>query len=241
MAPCRAGETGLDSGYTVRESARAKYLQLKIGRYGEVEVVLPRGMSRRHVAPFVARHHDWIEAQRRRHRRRGGEVQQGLPQQVALTAVGEHWQVHYQSSPSSRLSCRRRAGHDCIVVRSPDEQRSRSLLQRWLSRQGRYHLVPWLQRVSEETGLAFSGVSIRGQKTRWGSCNRHGHISLNRSLLLLAPATVRYVLVHELCHTLHLNHSAAYWRCVERFAPDYRLHERLLNEAAFALPQWLTH
>jgi predicted metal-dependent hydrolase len=64
--------------------------------------------------------------------------------------------------------------------------------------------IPWLKRVSKKTGLSYAAASIR-QQTRWGSCSSRRLINLNARLLFLPPNLVTYVLVHELCHTKHLN------------------------------------
>jgi len=84
-----------------------------------------------------------------------------------------------------------------------------------------------------------SKVQVRLQRTRWGSCSSNGTISLNASLLLLEPALVGYLMVHELSHLRCLNHSAKYWRHVERFVPDYRSLDRRLAEAWTELPLWV--
>jgi predicted metal-dependent hydrolase len=114
-----------------------------------------------------------------------------------------------------------------------------SALRRWLARKGREHLVPWLERVSAELELPYSGVTLRGQKSRWGSCSARRHINLNYALLFLPPHCVRYLFVHELCHTVHLNHSPRYWALVARKEPDYRRLEKELRQGSRLVPPWL--
>ena len=107
------------------------------------------------------------------------------------------------------------------------------------ARRAKQQLPPWLQQTSEELGLAYSGVSIRGQRTRWGSCSAKGRINLNYALLFLEPDLVRYLFVHELCHTVHLNHSRRYWELVESKEPHYRYYEKGLKLASSQVPAWL--
>jgi predicted metal-dependent hydrolase len=76
--------------------------------------------------------------------------------------------------------------------------------------------------VSIQTSLPYNRVSIRGQKTRWGSCSSDKNINLNYKLLFLEPEFVKYIIIHELCHTIHLNHSREFWQLVGDFYPDYR-------------------
>ena len=84
-------------------------------------------------------------------------------------------------------------------------------LQRWLSGVARRHFEPQLQQLSARTGLPCSRVHIRMQRTCWGSRSSSGTISLNLSLLFLEPDLVHYLMVHELCHARHMNHSKRFW------------------------------
>jgi len=84
-------------------------------------------------------------------------------------------------------------------------------------------------------GVTYGSVTIRTQKTRWGSCTGKGDLNFN-CLLMLAPEEIRdYVVVHELCHRKHMDHSSAFWAEVERFCPDYKLHRKWLKDNGAAL------
>jgi predicted metal-dependent hydrolase len=79
-----------------------------------------------------------------------------------------------------------------------------------------------LRELAVEQGLAVSRISVRNQRTRWGSCGRDGHICLNWRLVVM-PTWVRdYVIIHELMHLRRLDHSPAYWRMVAAACPTYR-------------------
>ena len=80
------------------------------------------------------------------------------------------------------------------------------------------------------TGGSFSRITIRDQKTRWGSCSGKGTLSFNWRLMLAPPAVLDYVVVHELCHLTHMDHSKAFWTLVESVCPDYRIHRKWLKE-----------
>ncbi|MDE6404610.1 MAG: M48 family metallopeptidase [Lachnospiraceae bacterium] len=80
------------------------------------------------------------------------------------------------------------------------------------------------------TGGSFQRITIRDQKTRWGSCSAKGTLSFNWRLMLAPPAVLDYVVVHELCHLTHMDHSKAFWTLVESVCPDYRIHRKWLKE-----------
>ena len=88
---------------------------------------------------------------------------------------------------------------------------------------------------ARELGVTFGRITIRSQRSRWGSCAASGNLSFN-CLLLLAPEEVQdYVVVHELCHRKEMNHSPAFWAEVERVMPDYRNRKAWLKEHGASL------
>jgi predicted metal-dependent hydrolase len=96
-------------------------------------------------------------------------------------------------------------------------------------------LIPRLRELAAQHGLTVGAVSIRNQRSRWGSCSQDGAISLNYRLVLMPPAVADYVLIHELMHLQQQNHGPRFWRLVERACPDYRESERWLRRHGRAL------
>ena len=87
-----------------------------------------------------------------------------------------------------------------------------------------------VRRFAPQVGVTYGRITIRNQKTRWGSCSSKGNLNFN-CLLMLAPSEVRdYVVVHELCHRLEMNHSPRFWAEVERILPDYKARIKWLKE-----------
>jgi predicted metal-dependent hydrolase len=106
-------------------------------------------------------------------------------------------------------------------------------------RVGHAALGPRLQRLADECGFSFARMQVRRQRTRWGSCSIGGTISLNICLLFLDPAVVRYLMIHELCHTRHMNHSRRFWSLVETHEPQYRALDRELLRGWQRVPRWV--
>jgi len=79
-------------------------------------------------------------------------------------------------------------------------------------------------------GVTYKRVTIRSQKTRWGSCSSNGNLNFNCLLMLLPDAVADYVIIHELCHLIEPNHSDAFWRTVEKYCPDYKMLKQYLRE-----------
>ena len=117
-----------------------------------------------------------------------------------------------------------------------ERQRARALaakrpasLDRELRARAESELPPQLLALAARHGLAVRRVSIRDQRSRWGSCSPTGHISLNFRLLLMPPDVREYILIHELMHLRRANHSRAFWRLVEAACPGFRAAERWLR------------
>ena len=84
-------------------------------------------------------------------------------------------------------------------------------------------------------GVTWEKITIRAQRSRWGSCSRQGNLNFN-CLLMLAPSEIRdYVVIHELCHRKYLNHSAQFWAEMERYCPDYRIRRKWLKDNGASL------
>jgi len=225
----------------VRHSTRARRLALRVFPHGVVELVVPPRTGRRSVEAFLRSHADWIAKARRHFQASAVATAFAPPEEIHLAALGEHWLLRHLPGNPRLKELPAPAGGE-LHLRGPDDHDWRRLrLRRWLLARGRATLVPWLARVSEESGLRFSGVTVRRQRSRWGSCSASGGISLNCALLFLEPALVRYLFLHELAHTEHLNHSRAFWRCVARLEADFEALESRLGQAWRAVPAWVSY
>ncbi|MEN8169550.1 MAG: SprT family zinc-dependent metalloprotease [Pseudomonadota bacterium] len=231
------GQAPWREAMVLRRNPRAKYVRLKIHPPGRVEVVMPSGFDERGLPVILDQHTAWVE-ERLLHLSGQPVELQGPPSRIKLPAIDDQWRLEYMPRGGTRNSCRERTDGVLTVSADNDEQR-RELLKRWLARKAKQQLIPWLKETSDELALPFSGVTIRGQRTRWGSCSAKGHINLNYALLFLQPDLVRYLFVHELCHTVHLNHSHRYWALVQGKEPHYRIMEKALKRAAYEVPAWL--
>ena len=87
-----------------------------------------------------------------------------------------------------------------------------------------------VEHFAARIGVSYGRITLRCQKTRWGSCSTAGNLNFNVLLMLAPPEVLDYVVIHELCHRLEMNHSARFWDLVSRYDPDQRLHRAWLKE-----------
>jgi predicted metal-dependent hydrolase len=214
-------------------------MSIRVLAGGCVEIVVPPWMRPRAIEQFVHRHRGWVDRKVREFRFRTPTSLGPLPESIDLAACGEVWPL--QPNPRARRAVRVVAGTMTLEV-SADPQRLdevRRGLQRWLVARARGVFVPWLERLTVETGLPAGGIQVRRQRTRWGSCSPRATISLNCCLLFQSPAVVRYLLLHELCHTRHMNHSRRFWKLLSRHEPDCRALDRALTGGWQNVPAWV--
>jgi predicted metal-dependent hydrolase len=239
-----AGKSKPMPEYRVRESFRAKNVSLRITTQHGLEVVIPQGFDRGRIPAIVSKKQSWIEKTLHRLEQQRAQLaakpKQTLPTQLDLRAIGETWKLEYEERPGDRVGLIEKSkGVLLIYGRIDHPPTCRAVLQKWLAHMAKKHLTPWLRSVSWEVDLPYKTASVRGQKTLWASCSHRKTISLNYKLLFLSPALVRYVLIHELSHTIHLNHSPQFWALVGQKEPNYKKLDTELRKAVHCVPDWL--
>ena len=233
-------EPDFESGFSVRESNRARRLSIKVYPRGRVEVVVPRRTSARAVREFVEAHRDWIRETRAAFAAEHRPEPFALPTSVQLPAIGRAFCVRYERDTGGHAVRYRAVGNTVVLSgRTDNEGLCVAALKRWLRALGRREYEPRLCALSVETGNSFHKLHVRGQKTCWGSHSSTGTISLNYCLMFLEPRLMRYVMIHELCHARHMNHSARFWRLVGSFERDYRRLDKALNSCWKRIPTWV--
>ena len=204
--------------YRIRRSDRARRVRVSVDGAGVVEVVLPRRAPERHAAEAVRELAPWIERRRRAAARAAAEVAR-MPGTVPY--LGETLRLHPERG---RTRVHRRG--DVLLVPPGD---AKPALERWYRRQARLEIAPRLDAATARAGTKYSGLTIRGQRTRWASCSSKGAMSFNWRLLLAPPEVLDYVVEHEVCHIEVMDHSPRFWALLAARVPDWRAHSAWLR------------
>ena len=202
---------------------RARRYIVRVRPDGTVRVTIPRGGSRSEALRFVQKHLSWIHGERRRVRT--AHAPRIWTEGTTLMLYGEPVVLHLVGSGDE---CR--AVYGGRRVRVPDSARDlRPFVEADLRALARQELVARVFALAAHHGFSVSRVTIRDQRSRWGSCSPNGRIALNFRLVQMPPAICDYVLLHELMHLEQQNHSVRFWRLVERACPEFRTAERWLK------------
>jgi predicted metal-dependent hydrolase len=225
-------------GWHVRISRRARRLSMRVFPGGRVEVVVPPGVGLPAIERFVARHRAWAERRVRDYALLAPACGERRPASLDLPLTGQRWAVEYE--PARRAAVHQRAdGVLQVRLASATDRAVGQLLLRWLAGIATDELRQRLEETSRETGIDYVRMHLRRQRTRWGSCSVAGTISLNVCLMFQRPGVVRYLLVHELCHRLQMNHSPRFWSLVESHEPGWRALDAELLKGWRNVPAWV--
>ncbi len=240
LFPPECDPPGTLPGFSIRESARAKRLSIKVFPRGAVEVVVPRRTRPREVQEFVSENRAWIERAREAFAADHPPEAFQLPNCIELPAIGRVVRVRYlRRSAATSVRYSEKRGVLTLAGTTGDDAPCVAAIRRWLSVTARRAFEPRLKALSALTESPYAKMHVRAQKSCWGSRSSSGTISLNLCLLFLEPALVRYLMIHELCHAHHMNHSKRFWRRVGQYETDYRRLDRALAESWRDVPAWL--
>ena len=193
-----------------------------------IRVTIPRGGSKREALRFVSENLIWIEKQFQSHRLKNSfkSVNQ-LSNQSAIFYQGRL----VQFTSSSNIDAKNlRFANLCIPKRNIDQENYKETIETFLFGLAKSTLTERTQQLANQHCFQPNRISIRNQKTRWGSCSNSRTISLNWRLIQV-PAYVRdYVILHELAHLEFLDHSPQFWRRLNNLCPNLKSAESWLNE-----------
>jgi predicted metal-dependent hydrolase len=196
---------------------RARRYVLRVTDAGDVVVTMPRWGSIGEARAFAAQHLAWIA--RERLRRVAESTARAWAPGSEIWLRGERCVIELDEGcvRAGDITARVRPGADI-----------KEALRRAMRDQAKRELPPRLLQLAHGAGLRVRKISVRDQRSRWGSCSTRGSIALNWRLLLMPPAVRDYVLWHELMHLKRADHSPKFWQLVEQVCPDYRDAKRWL-------------
>lgn len=195
-----------------------KSLSITVDREGKVVVRMPYGMPKARAVEFLELHRDWVM---RQVARRGKRLE--LHDGAEISLFGE------------RLTLASgKTGRDGDILYLPEEGREEALVK-YTIRLARTFMRKLTEEIAEQYGFDFSGVRITRARGRWGSCSAKGNISYSFRIVFLPLHAIRAIAVHELCHTRQMNHSATFWREVEKIMPNYPLVRKELKKYEYVM------
>jgi predicted metal-dependent hydrolase len=212
--------------YKLVKSHRAKYIRIKISNIGELSVVLPRGIAEKHAHGFMQKKSNWVA---KTVNKMSLVKPYSFPEKLDLSLINEVWEIEYITENKPLKLEEVAQGNLQLSGSLEDWTNVKTRLNQWCKLKAKIVFKEMLEKIAEEHGFHFNRLSIRSQKTRWGSCSMNKNISLNSKLLFMPKEIVKYVMIHELCHTIEMNHSVNFWQLVEDCDAHYKNNRKQLK------------
>lgn len=193
--------------YTHKVHSRSKSIKIHLEPNGEVVVTTPRFTPKIAIKAMIRKNKTWIEKQLLR-----------IKQQQNLMESATQLQIFGKTHFKEKL-----------------QLNSQKEVDRFLKSTATRYILPRTKKIAEEMGINFGRVTLRQQKTRWGSCSSQGNLNFNWRLVHFPTPVVDYVIIHELAHRKQMNHSAHFWDLVRKHDPAYAQHRGWLKRHGLTL------
>lgn len=215
-----------------RSRRRRKTLAIIPRRDGTLSLQIPWRMTRKQVDEFIQTERKWIIQSITAANQKTRYAQQ--PNSVNY--LGQHYPVIIQTSALLRGNGFCEKTDDALIIHLPAHisdtdkmEWAQEILNEWLKDQASRIFRERADFYAPQLGVQYQSIRLTDPRTRWGSCDRSGNLVLSWRTVMAPLSLIDYLIVHELAHIIHFNHSARYWRCVEKVIPDYKQRRDALN------------
>ena len=212
--------------YTVVKQKR-KTATIVITDHLEVLVKVPQYMTKKQIESLVDKHEKWITESLEKKRNFSEKNDWYHTNQILY--LGQYWTVNQISD----LGQKARAffdGKRFIVISDGSEAVARAQMERFFRKQAQEIIMPLVNEYAHLLEVTYAKVTMRKQATRWGSCSAKGNLSFNVKILCAPMDMIAYVVLHEVMHLKHFNHSRTFWREIETVMPDYKRRMNYFKE-----------
>ena len=225
----------------VIRSKRAAHIRMRITPDANLEFVMPCGLDSALAGQFALRHMDWILKNLAAVAARPAQNAKRRPESLPLAFLGHKFKITYEYKRAAWCGLKCDFENDTLNISGNifDDGLFYESIGEFLKRAASKYITPFLLETAQSASFAMPHVSYRIQKRRWGSCSQRGTLSINALLLFMREECVRYVLIHELCHTLEMNHSERFWNHVAKFCPNYGKLKLEIEKTALTIPDGL--
>lgn len=221
-----------------------KTVCLSVNKDGSVTIKAPRLYpTDGELKNFVEQKMDWIILQRdRQQEREDMRLVRRFETDYSFPYLGEERLVEMQRGKKTSISFE----NDKIIIKTPHLdalendyeapenekiiEKLQTDLKKWYKKQAYAYISKRVEHYQSIVGVTVNSVSIKSRKSQWGSCDSNGDLTFSWRLVMACPDAIDYVVVHELCHRKHMDHSRAFWNEVHKVMPDFKRQKQWLEE-----------
>ena len=215
--------------YTVKRSSRAKHARLEVSVKTGLAVVIPSSYKINDISDLLRKKGRWILDKLRKYAD-GHPITKGkgLSNGDFIPYLGRHLKVVTRHDPGTAVSVKLEKNRLLVDLNSQNG-RLNLVLEWWYRQQAERLIKQRADELCSQLGVSYGRVTIRGAKTRWGSCSQKGNLNFNWKLMMAPEPVIDYVIIHELAHLKEMNHSKNFWKLVAEHCPKWRNHKKWLK------------
>lgn len=213
--------------YQTRFSRKAKRITIKVEYPQQIIVSAPKRTPKKIIDKFVKQQQAWIQQQLKRLKQKSLLIES----EDHLLIFGKKYQKINQFQPKHPIGVF--IQQDQLLLNFPQEMEKNDVAQElslFIKKTGRTYLKKRVEQLAGKMKVEYNRLTLRNQKTRWGSCSGQQNLSLNWRLIHYAPKLIDYVIIHELAHLKQHNHSRQFWQLVKQFDSNYKQHRTQLKK-----------
>lgn len=220
---------GRTISYFLIRSRQARNYRITYLDNATFRITVPRGQKNPDPEELLSSHRRWISNRLKNERKRQVPPPE-LKDGGTIPLLGVPWQLNKQTGSTRRPSWIYQPEDQTVCICARDSSGIVKALELWYKHMAGDFLAHRIPYWTTRMRVSPAGFRIKNQKTIWGSCSHRGSLNFNWRIMILSPGAADYLIIHELAHLKHLNHSPSFWNMVERFCPDYKAGRREIKD-----------
>lgn len=212
--------------YQVQRNSRSRNLRIRITAKAEVIVSAPPRINDTAILRFVTQHSDWINRNLAKIKVRTSHIR---PDELMVFGHTYKKVIHSLDDRTTRHPVFIQGEELHIQPVSSAASSAQRTFETFLKTTAQKYIIPRTKQLAELMGITYAAITLRDQKTRWGSCSSQGGLNFNWRLVQYPTAVIDYVIIHELAHRKEMNHSHRFWAIVAKYDPEYQAHRKWLQ------------
>lgn len=212
---------------TIRYKPGLRNITLRLNSKGDIIVSAPRHAPLSRIEALLRQSEGWLAKQLAKF-----SGKRRMPEEGAFL-FGKWLPTEIRNDAERRVGCY--IEEDSLIINTIEPAGAKKLFDRFIKTTAGSYLPSRLAHWAEQMGITYKSLTLREQVSRWGSCSSTGSINLNWRLVHAPLDVIDYVLIHELAHRVHMDHSQRFWNLVERYDPEHKKHRGWLKRDGFWL------
>jgi predicted metal-dependent hydrolase len=228
---CKTSINGQAITYTVKRSLRARRIRLEVRPQTGLTVIVPHFYKTEQLPGLLKSKERWISNNLAKYRHlQSPPARKNLKSGDTIPYLGRYLELVKRENHSGTGDVKLKGNTLAVSSELFKNGILELALEQWYRTEAAKVISQRIDKLSSMMGIGYKRITIRGQKTRWGSCSRKRNLNFNWKLVMAPEPVIDYVIIHELTHLKEMNHSKRFWELVAQYCPEWREHKKWLKQ-----------